>query len=63
VANAHQFNFEKWAEMWGLDYLKIESADTLEIEGGERTLVVELVPSASQTDVFWEAYSQLSNVE
>jgi 2-succinyl-5-enolpyruvyl-6-hydroxy-3-cyclohexene-1-carboxylate synthase len=63
VANAHQFNFEKWAEMWGMDYLKIESADTLEIEGGERTLVVELVPSASQTEAFWEAYSQLSNVE
>ncbi|MFC5049951.1 2-succinyl-5-enolpyruvyl-6-hydroxy-3-cyclohexene-1-carboxylic-acid synthase [Rubritalea spongiae] len=60
VANAHQVNFQKWAEMWEMDYLKATSADLVEIEGGEKPLVVELVPDRGQTEGFWAAYDRLS---
>lgn len=63
VANTHQFHFQKWAEMWGMDYQRVDSADLLEIEGGEKPFVVELLPDQTQTDAFWQAYSQLSNLE
>lgn len=59
VANAHSFSFESWAQMWGMDYMRAESADTIDIESCDRTLMVELVPSASQTEAFWKAYAEL----
>ncbi|MGJ8671639.1 2-succinyl-5-enolpyruvyl-6-hydroxy-3-cyclohexene-1-carboxylic-acid synthase [Rubritalea sp.] len=63
VSNAHQFHFQKWAEMWGMDYKLASSVDEIEIEGGEKPLVVELVPSKSQTEAFWEAYAQLRIID
>ncbi len=60
IANEHAFSFESWAMMWGWDYLRVEDADELEIEGGPVPLVVEIVPSEKQTNAFWEAYRKLS---
>ncbi len=60
IANEHAFSFESWAMMWGWDYLRVESADELEIEGGAVPLVVEIVPSEKQTEAFWNAYNQLA---
>lgn len=61
IANEHAFSFEPWAMMWGWDYLRVESLDELEIEVGDATLVVELIPCESQTKKFWEAYGKLGN--
>ena len=60
IANEHAFNFESWAMMWGWDYMRVDDADDLEIEGGAVPLVVELVPSEKQTAAFWEAYKGLN---
>ncbi len=59
IANEHAFNFESWATMWGWDYQRVDTADELEIEGGEVPLVVEIVPCPKQTAGFWEAYDKL----
>ena len=59
IANEHQFSFESWSMMWGWDYLRVDSADDLEIEAGAAPLVVEIVPCEKQTAAFWNAYDQL----
>lgn len=60
VANSHQFSFQSWAEMWKMEYVKATSADEIEIEGGECTKVLEIVPCDKQTAEFWEAYANLT---
>ena len=59
VLNQHDYKFEKWAEMWGFHYECFKSADEIDVEGGDQVKVVELVPSAKQTEEFWKAYGQL----
>lgn len=53
VSNTHHFSFELWAEMWGMDYLCCESSDDVDVEAPENGIVVELRPSAGQTQEFW----------
>lgn len=59
VVNEHTFSFEAWAAMWGMDYQLVESSDELEIEPGERCLLVEIVPCPRQTEKFWDDFAKL----
>jgi len=43
-----------WAQMWNLDYLRIESREGFDaLEVGERTLLVELIPDSGETAQFY----------
>lgn len=54
--NSHSLNFQKWAEMFNLDYLKVEdSVDTLKNHNG----IVEVIPCCQQSERFWEEYTAL----
>jgi 2-succinyl-5-enolpyruvyl-6-hydroxy-3-cyclohexene-1-carboxylate synthase len=61
VANAHQRGFGHWAAMWGMEHLRVETLDALDLEPGEGTLLLELCPDAKQTAEFWAAYGKLSS--
>lgn len=52
--NSHQFEFSKWAEMFGWDYLKITEPKKFELK--EQPTVIEIFPSAEDTEKFWSEY-------
>jgi len=59
MANAHGHRFDDWARMWGMDYLRVDSAASFDFEPGERTTILELCPDRAQTEEFWIAYEDL----
>ncbi|MDC0088068.1 2-succinyl-5-enolpyruvyl-6-hydroxy-3-cyclohexene-1-carboxylic-acid synthase [Akkermansiaceae bacterium] len=59
VTNEHATSFEHWSKMWGMDYAKVSGIEGFDFEPGEKTLVVEVVPDARQTEIFWEKLAQL----
>ena len=53
IVQPQEVRLQSWAEMWGMDYLKIESREGFDkLEVGERALFVELVPDAVQSENF-----------
>ncbi|HMN69052.1 MAG TPA: hypothetical protein PKC28_10980 [Bdellovibrionales bacterium] len=54
--NSHDMNFESWAKMWSLRYERMERVGTLEVAKGPR--VIEVRPSAEQTENFWQAWER-----
>ncbi|SHJ81244.1 2-succinyl-5-enolpyruvyl-6-hydroxy-3-cyclohexene-1-carboxylate synthase [Rubritalea squalenifaciens DSM 18772] len=59
IANSHGYSFEAWAAMWGMDYMRADSAEEMEVEAGEVPLVVEVCPCDKQTQAFWKAYEAM----
>ncbi len=58
LTGEHRANFEAWASLWGVSYLKV--TDIAEpLENLPDALVLELVPDPEQTAAFWTAYDQL----
>lgn len=55
VSNEHEWNFEMWAQMWGMDYQRIDSIDDFEVDAPDHGLVLELVPNREETEEFWRA--------
>lgn len=53
--NEHQLRLDGWAKMWNLDYIKIDSP-TQKLSAGKQ--VVEIIPSAEQTEAFWNAWEK-----
>ena len=61
VRNPHQLEFGAWAQMWGMDYLRVTAPQELE-EGLSRlgpVAVIELAPDAEQSAAFWQHYAEL----
>ncbi len=59
MLNPHEISLSGWAGMWGMRYLKIASQDDFDgLEPGDEPLVVELVPSAKETEAFWKAWNR-----
>jgi 2-succinyl-5-enolpyruvyl-6-hydroxy-3-cyclohexene-1-carboxylate synthase len=57
ITNAHGYQFESWARMWGLGYVRIGSVEDFDaLDGRGEALVVEVVPDCEQTRGFWDAY-------
>ncbi|MGE9268367.1 MAG: thiamine pyrophosphate-binding protein [Verrucomicrobiales bacterium] len=53
-------DFEAWAAMWGMDYVRVAAAEDLdEFEEGEACLLMELRPDQEQTEEFWRALGSL----
>ncbi len=60
--NQHQLEFSKWAAMFGLDYVKINSgAGDWQKLGGipDRSVIIELQPDNSSSEKFWADYEKL----
>jgi 2-succinyl-5-enolpyruvyl-6-hydroxy-3-cyclohexene-1-carboxylate synthase len=53
--NPHNLNFEHWAKMWKLDYLRL-TEQTIKLEPAMRPRVIEILPDAAQTAAFWSAW-------
>jgi len=54
VANEHGHGFENWAKMWGMNYVRVDGIEGFDFEPAEKTTVVEVIPNARQTELFWE---------
>ncbi|MCP5535720.1 MAG: 2-succinyl-5-enolpyruvyl-6-hydroxy-3-cyclohexene-1-carboxylic-acid synthase [Akkermansiaceae bacterium] len=59
VTNQHRHNFEHWAAMWGMDYVRVDGLEGFDFEPGEKTTLVEVLPDARQTEMFWDQLSRL----
>lgn len=56
VIQPQTVDFSKWAEMWGFYHLKITQMEDFDLlETAEHPLLLEIVPSESQTKDFWAA--------
>lgn len=57
MLNPHRLRFDRWAEMWGMAHLRVESADDFDrLDGMPRPLALELLPDPVQTEAFWQAW-------
>ncbi|MEN3941822.1 2-succinyl-5-enolpyruvyl-6-hydroxy-3-cyclohexene-1-carboxylic-acid synthase [Prosthecobacter sp. SYSU 5D2] len=54
IENHHRVTFAPWAEMWGLNYLKITHPDELE-DLPDGPVLIEVVPHEGQTESFYSA--------
>ena len=46
--------------MWGMRYLRISGEDDFDrLEPAGETLLVELIPDASESSLFWKAWDHL----
>lgn len=57
MLNEHALSFRPLAEMWGLNYLKLETLDNLSMNGNRQ--LIEIVPDESATQRFWTKYAAL----
>ncbi len=57
IENPHEFQFQHWAQAWGLDYHCYEGGDALPASLPER-LVIELRADPVQTGAFWRAWRE-----
>ncbi|MBK1833144.1 thiamine pyrophosphate-binding protein [Roseibacillus ishigakijimensis] len=57
---SHGRNLQEWAAMWGLAYRRVTSREEMECleELPPGTTVVEVIPSAEQTEEFWQAWQR-----
>ena len=56
IIQPQQVDLKSWATMWGMDYLRLTSREDFDaLEGGAKTLLVELVPDPDQTAHFRES--------
>lgn len=60
VTNEHQHGFEAWAQMWGMDYVLVKGIEDFDFEPSDKTTVIEVVPSAVQTEKFWQKFDAIS---
>jgi len=57
IVQPHTANLSKWAEMWGMHHLKVTQVEDFDLlETAESPLLLEVVPSKSQSDEFWKAF-------
>ena len=57
IVQPHTADLSKWAEMWGMNHLKVTQVEDFDLlEAAESPLLLEVVPAKGQSDAFWEAY-------
>lgn len=59
VVNEHAYGFESWAKMWGMDYVLVKGIEDFDFNPGEKAMVVEVVPDARQTELFWAKFEKI----
>ncbi|MFT3990532.1 MAG: thiamine pyrophosphate-binding protein [Luteolibacter sp.] len=59
MTNPQSADLSGLATLWGMDHLRINNVDDFDkFEPGKKTLLMEIVPSAKQTEAFWKAWDQ-----
>ncbi|MDB6076424.1 MAG: hypothetical protein JWO82_171, partial [Akkermansiaceae bacterium] len=62
MLNPHEVRLENWAAMWGMRYLRITREDDFDrLEAAGETLLVELIPDAAETELFWKAWDRVKS--
>lgn len=60
MRNPHSVSLEGWASMWGMKYVRIDTVDDFDaLKPGDEMLLVEVVPSASETAELWQKWDAL----
>jgi 2-succinyl-5-enolpyruvyl-6-hydroxy-3-cyclohexene-1-carboxylate synthase len=60
IVNPHAADFSGMAALWGMTHLRVRRADDLDqFEPGEKTVLLEIIPDATQTQQFWAALDRL----
>jgi 2-succinyl-5-enolpyruvyl-6-hydroxy-3-cyclohexene-1-carboxylate synthase len=60
MVNPHAADFSGMAALWGMTHLRVRRADDLDqFEPGEKTVLLEIIPDATQTQQFWAALDRL----
>ena len=60
ITNEHQYSFQSWAQMWGLDYVCVKGLEDFDFEPSDKTTLIEVIPSASQTEAFWQKFDAIA---
>lgn len=60
MKNPHSVSLEGWAAMWGMRYVRIDTVEGFDaLETGDGMLLVELVPSVKETEIFWKKWDEM----
>ncbi|MEN9019735.1 MAG: 2-succinyl-5-enolpyruvyl-6-hydroxy-3-cyclohexene-1-carboxylic-acid synthase [Verrucomicrobiaceae bacterium] len=57
IENHHQFDFQSWAQAWGIDYHLIQANGLAESLSCQHA-ILEIRPDENQTEAFWADYLQ-----
>ena len=58
MTNPQTADLSGFAKLWGMDYQRISTVDDFDqFEAGAKTILLEIVPDAKQTEAFWRAYT------
>jgi 2-succinyl-5-enolpyruvyl-6-hydroxy-3-cyclohexene-1-carboxylate synthase len=60
MTNPQSADLSGLATLWGMDHLRIRTVDDFDkFESGEKTLLLEIIPDATQTGGFWAAWDRI----
>lgn len=60
MTNPQTADLSGLATLWGMDHLRIRTVDDFDrFSSGEKTLLLEIVPDATQTVAFWAAWDRI----
>jgi hypothetical protein len=55
MTNPHVADLSGFAQLWGMQHLRVKTADDLDaFETGRKPTLMEIIPDAEQTKRFWE---------
>jgi 2-succinyl-5-enolpyruvyl-6-hydroxy-3-cyclohexene-1-carboxylate synthase len=57
--NKHQLRFSSFAELWNLNYSKLDLIPDQKLPDTTQSRLIELIPNEEATGRFWESYSRL----
>ena len=60
ITNEHQYSFQSWAQMWGMGYVCVKGLEDFDFEPSDKTTLIEVVPSESQTEDFWQKFDAMA---
>lgn len=60
MLNRHEADLAGLAAMWGMGHVRVRTADDFDAlpEGGDQTVLVEVLPDEKQTDAFWREWDR-----
>ena len=60
MTNPHVADLSGFATLWGMQHLRVRTSDDFDqlAAGSEKTLLLEIIPSAKQTGDFWVAWDR-----
>jgi 2-succinyl-5-enolpyruvyl-6-hydroxy-3-cyclohexene-1-carboxylate synthase len=60
MTNPHSVDLSGLATLWKMNHLQLRTVDDFDqLESGENTLLLEILPDATQTAAFWAAWDRI----